>query len=82
MQTSTRRIYLYHVNVMLDKIEDKIHLSFLTGGQNNFVVMADPNHLEAVLRAEGKYPDRDTNFSPNLEWIITKLNYPPAFAIK
>ena len=58
-----------------------IHL-ILTGGQNNFVVMADPNFLEAVLRAEGKYPVRDSNFTPNMEWISTKLKYPPAFSVK
>ena len=49
-------------------------------GNNNFVVMADPNHLENVLRAEGKYPVRDVNFTPRLAWIMTNLGYPPSFA--
>lgn len=43
------------------------------------MVIADPNQLENILRAEGKYPARDANFTPNMAWIITKSNYPVAF---
>ena len=46
------------------------------------MMMADPNHLESILRAEGKYPTRDSNFSPNFKWIQTKLKYPVTFALE
>ena len=45
-------------------------------------MMADPNELEKILRAEGKYPDRDANFTPSLEWLQTKSKYPVAFGAK
>ena len=44
--------------------------------------MANPNMLENILRAEGKYPRRENTLSPNLEWILAKLKLPPPFAIK
>ena len=53
-----------------------------SGGNNNFVMMADPNQLENILRAEGKYPNRDSNFTPTLEWFQTKSKYPVAFGAK
>ena len=55
-----------------------ITLIFLTGN-NNFVMTTDPNHLENILRAEGKYPMRDNNSLPNMEWIIKDLKYPVMF---
>ena len=45
-------------------------------GGNNFVHMANPNHLETILRAEGKYPQRENNVTPNMAWILNKLKYP------
>ena len=51
-------------------------------GGNNFVMMADPNQLENILRAEGKYPDRDANISPNIRWLATKLKYPVGFGAR
>ena len=51
-------------------------------GGKNFVVMADPNQLETVLRAEGKYPRRETILSPNMAWLMTKLNYPVSLAFE
>ena len=44
--------------------------------------MANPNMLENILRAEGRYPRRENTLSPNLEWILAKLKLPPPFAIK
>lgn len=44
--------------------------------------MANPNMLENILRAEGRHPRRENTLSPNLEWIMAKLNLPPPFAIK
>ena len=49
---------------------------------NNVVMMADPNELENILRAEGKYPDRDANFTESVKWFQTKSKYPVAFAVK
>ena len=51
-------------------------------GGNNIVVMADPNLLETVLRAEGKYPRRETFLSPNMAWLMTKLNYPVSMSFE
>ena len=45
-------------------------------------MMADPNQLENILRAEGKYPDRDANISPNIRWLVTKLKYPVGFGTR
>ena len=58
-----------------------IFFCFSTGG-NNFVMMTDLNQLENILRAEGKYPRRDNNLSPNMEWLLTRSNYPVQFALK
>jgi hypothetical protein len=57
-------------------------LTYNSGGKNNFVVMADPNQLENILRAEGKYPDRDASISPSIRWLQTKSKYPVAFGVK
>ena len=59
-----------------------ILLFFFSGGKNNFVMMADPNQLENILRAEGKYPVRDTNMTPNMQWLTTKSKYPVGFGTK
>ena len=45
-------------------------------------MMADPNQLENILRAEGKYPVRDTNMTPNMQWLTTKSKYPVGFGTK
>ena len=45
-------------------------------GSNNFVYLADPCCLENILRAEGKYPRRDINVTPNTEWLLTDMGYP------
>lgn len=57
-------------------------VSNLNSGGKNFVYMADPNSLESILRAEGKYPRRENTQTPNMEWLITKLKSPVPFAIK
>ena len=57
------------------------HVNTYVGG-NRFVYMANPNMLENILRAEGRYPRRENTLSPNLEWILAKLKLPPPFAIK
>ena len=44
--------------------------------------MANPHMLENIMRAEGKYPRRENTLSPNLEWILAKLNLPAPFAVK
>jgi hypothetical protein len=49
-------------------------LIFFKGG-NNFVYIANPNALEIILRAEGKYPRRETNLSPYIQWILNKQNF-------
>ena len=33
------------------------------------VLVKDPSIIEVVIRAEGKYPIRDTMVSPNFAWI-------------
>ena len=53
-----------------------------SGGKNNFVMLADPNELENILRAEGKYPERDANMTPNMRWLATKLKYPVGFGAR
>ena len=58
-----------------------IYISTCAGG-NNFVMISDPNQLENILRAKGKYPRRDNNMSPNTEWLLTRLNYPVQFSLK
>ena len=37
--------------------------------------IANPNALENVLRAEGKYPRREANLSPYIQWILNKQNF-------
>ena len=48
--------------------------AFSKGG-NNFVYMSNPNALANVLRSEGKYPRRETNLSPYIQWILDKQNF-------
>lgn len=36
---------------------------------SNVVVLKDPNVLEYIIRAEGKYPVRDNLFSEKLAWL-------------
>ena len=38
--------------------------------------MADPKRFENIVRVEEKYPRRDNNLSPNIEWIGNKLKHP------
>ena len=67
------------INTILDWTVE--HPLSVAGG-NNFVVMADPNLLETILRAEGKYPRRDTTLSSNMAWLMTKLDYPVSVAFE
>ena len=53
----------------LDTMHD--HNNDLMTG-NTTVVFKDPDALEMVLRAEGKYPQRDLIATPRLKWIIEK----------
>ena len=48
---------------------------FSSKGGNNFVYIANPNVLENILRAEGKYPRRESNLSSHLQWILSKQNF-------
>ena len=41
----------------------------------NFVYIADPNTIEDVLRAEGKYPTRVQNMDDRVAWFFTHLGY-------
>ena len=51
-----------------------MHYLLFEGG-NNFVYIANPNALEIILRAEGKYPRRDASISPYIQWILNKQNF-------
>ena len=53
-----------------------------TTGGRDMVLISDPNSLEAILRAEGKYPMRDTSVTPRMTWLLKKLNYPIFLANK
>ncbi len=44
------------------------------------VMVADPNVLEEVLRAEGKYPIRDKLFSPKVSWFLNQIGRPAGLA--
>ena len=37
--------------------------------------MANPHALEAVLRAEGKYPTRMRDFDDKMVWFFSRLGY-------
>ena len=37
--------------------------------------MANPHGLEAVLRAEGKYPTRFRDFDDKMVWFYTRMGY-------
>ena len=49
-------------------------------GNGNFVLVADPNALEEILRAEGKYPERDRTITPRVKWFTNQFNQPSFFA--
>ncbi len=40
------------------------------------VIVADPVVLEEVLRAEGKYPQRDKLFTPKIKWFSDHIGIP------
>ncbi len=40
------------------------------------VIVAHPDALEEVLRAEGKYPQRDKLFSPKMKWFFDQHGTP------
>ena len=40
------------------------------------VLINDPNSFEAILRAEGKYPVRDSTFTPGMQWFYKQFNMP------
>ena len=43
------------------------------------VAIKDPDSIELVLRAEGKYPVRDFAFTDGLYWLATnKTKLPPS----
>ena len=49
---------------------------------NNIAVTKDPNAIESVLRAEGKYPVRDSDSTVKLRWLFeNKTNLPPSLAL-
>ena len=43
------------------------HLHFKLG--NKMVLIKDPDSIEDILRAEGKYPRRDLTFSEGMKWL-------------
>ncbi len=49
-------------------------------GVGPLVIVADPNALEEVLRAEGKYPMRDKFFTPRTKWFKDQAGIPAGFA--
>ena len=36
---------------------------------NRFVLIRDPQSIEDVLRAEGKYPDRNQTMTSGIRWL-------------
>ena len=59
--------------ILLSRTITHNYLCLFKGG-NNFVYISDPDALEKVMRQEGKYPRRETNLSPNMGWIMNKLD--------
>jgi len=47
-----------------------IHFLLPFLGPNYMVIVKDPSVMEGVLRAEGKYPIRDTVFTPKFAWLF------------
>ena len=76
-------IFTYNCGmIMMNTYMHSYNVKIIYVGGNRFVYMANPNMLENILRAEGRYPRRENTLSPNLEWILAKLKLPPPFAIK
>ena len=51
----------------------------MCSGVGKFVVVADPNVLEEVLRAEGQYPVRDETITPQMKWLAEQSGFPSGF---
>ena len=50
---------------------------------NRFVVIRDPQSIEDVLRAEGRYPDRNQTKIAGLRWLLEKrAKQPSPFGIQ
>ncbi len=57
---------------------DRLHILICVSivGSGDMVVVADPEYLEEVLRAEGKYPQRDKLFGPKVTWFAKEFGVP------
>ena len=56
------------VNVMLVPHAGDFLVAMFLG--NYSVLVKDPSTIENILRAEGKYPERDNTFMKNFCWLF------------
>ena len=50
---------------------------------NRFVVIRDPQSIEDVLRAEGRYPDRNQTMTAGIRWLTeNRAKQPSPFAMQ
>ncbi len=54
-----------------------IIIIIMGAGSHYIVVLKDPTVIENVLRAEGKYPVRDTVFTPKFAWLFKNRGKAP-----